>query len=80
MSKLEYACLVFCFRNLPSSFEEVRAVVNYRKRFPVVVIASAGDVRLAVELMKLGVRDYLERPFNAEQLLAMIANCFVDCD
>ena len=41
-------------------------------RVPLVVIAEHGSIEQAVAAMKLGVRDYLVRPFDADQLIASI--------
>ncbi|MEA2660276.1 MAG: two-component system, LuxR family, response regulator FixJ, partial [Candidatus Binatota bacterium] len=41
---------------------------------PVIVITAHGDISVAVEAMKLGAHDFVEKPYEAEALLARIAD------
>ncbi len=42
------------------------------KLLPVVLITGHGDVKLAVKSLKLGATDFLEKPFNPEELLKKV--------
>jgi two-component system response regulator FixJ len=49
-----------------------RELKNRSIHLPVIVITGHGDVPLAVEAMKNGAVDFLEKPFNDESLLSAI--------
>ncbi len=52
--------------------ELMRRLTAEGHRFPVIMITGHGDVPLAVEAMKLGVFDFLEKPFDDDTMIAAI--------
>lgn len=45
--------------------------------WPVIVLTARGDVRLAVEAMKNGAFEFLQKPFDATSLAAVLNDAFV---
>ncbi|MBB5772133.1 two-component system response regulator FixJ [Brevundimonas vesicularis] len=43
--------------------------------WPVIVITGHGEVTLAVELMKAGVVDFVEKPFDPQRMLDAVSSC-----
>lgn len=55
-----------------TGLELVRRLKTRGCTYPVIMITGHGDVPLAVEAMKAGVVDFLEKPFEEDALLAAI--------
>ena len=55
-----------------SGLDLVRRLKAQGVTYPVIVITGHGDVHLAVEAMKAGAADFLEKPFDDEELLRAI--------
>lgn len=70
---LKTGCIVTDVR-MPemSGLELVRRLKALGLTLPVIVITGHGDVPLAVEAMRAGVVDFLEKPFNDETLIESI--------
>jgi two-component system, LuxR family, response regulator FixJ len=73
LSGLEFGCVVSDVR-MPGidGIEMLRRLQAQHCRFPVIIMTGHGDVPLAVEAMKLGAVDFLEKPFDDSLLIAMI--------
>lgn len=56
-----------------SGIELLRMLKAREFPFPVIVITGHGDIPLAVEAMREGASDFLEKPYNDEALLQSIA-------
>jgi two-component system response regulator FixJ len=70
---LQSGCLVTDVR-MPdiSGIDLLRRLKEQKIFLPAIVITGHGDVPLAVEAMKLGAADFLEKPFDDEALLAAV--------
>ncbi|HET6970736.1 MAG TPA: response regulator FixJ [Phenylobacterium sp.] len=55
-----------------SGLELVRELKSRQIELPIIVITGHGDVPLAVEAMRAGVIDFIEKPFDDEVLLKAI--------
>src|ERR1700728_1785626 len=55
-----------------SGIDLLRRLRELKIEVPVIVITGHGDVPLAVEAMKTGAVDFLEKPFDDEVLLASV--------
>jgi two-component system response regulator FixJ len=50
----------------------LRHIMKNNPDLPVIVITGHGDISLAVEAMKIGAVDFLEKPFDGQQLLTAV--------
>ncbi|MBR1125183.1 response regulator transcription factor FixJ [Bradyrhizobium lablabi] len=73
LSGLEFGCVVSDVR-MPGigGIEMLRRLQAQHCRFPVIIMTGHGDVPLAVEAMKLGAVDFLEKPFDDGLLVSML--------
>ena len=73
MPEIRSGCIVTDVR-MPeiSGIDLLREVKRLNVGLPVIVITGHGDVALAVEAMKIGAIDFLEKPFNDDLLLTSV--------
>lgn len=71
--KIKLSCIITDVR-MPgiSGIDLLRRLKELRIAVPVIVITGHADVPLAVEAMKFGAADFLEKPFDDETLLASV--------
>jgi len=63
-----------------SGVDLLRRLQELKLGVPVIVITGHGDVPLAVEAMKIGAVDFLEKPFDDEVLLASVRSALNQLD
>jgi two-component system response regulator FixJ len=70
---LDFGCVVSDVR-MPGidGIELLRRMKAAQSKFPILIMTGHGDVPLAVEAMKLGAIDFMEKPFDDDRLTGMI--------
>jgi two-component system response regulator FixJ len=70
---LDFGCVVSDVR-MPGidGIELLRRMKASQSKFPILIMTGHGDVPLAVEAMKLGAIDFMEKPFDDDRLSGMI--------
>lgn len=73
LAHAEPGCIITDLR-MPgiSGLDLLRRLNTLQARYPVIVITGHGDVPLAVEAMKLGAVEFLEKPFEDSTLLSAV--------
>jgi len=81
LPELRPSCIITDVR-MPglSGIDLLRRLKELKIHVPVIVITGHGDVPLAVEAMKVGAADFLEKPFDDEVLLASVRSALKQQD
>ena len=83
LPKLEAGCVVTDIRRPGMDGMEMLRQLNPAasvRKLPDIVMTGHGDVPLAVEAMKLGALDFLEKPFEDDRLIGMIETALLQND
>lgn len=77
--RLEAGCILTDVR-MPAmnGLEMVRRLGEIGIRHPVIVMTGHADVPLAIEAMRAGVKDFIEKPFDDEALLSSIRSALTE--
>jgi two-component system response regulator FixJ len=73
LPQIDSGCIITDVR-MPdiSGIDLLRRVKEFNPDLPVIVITGHGDISLAVEAMKIGAVDFLEKPFDDDLLLTAV--------
>ena len=61
-----------------TGLELLRRLRDQKIDWPVIVMTGQGDVTLAVELIKAGALDFIEKPYHHEELLGAVRSAVMD--
>jgi two-component system, LuxR family, response regulator FixJ len=77
LAGVDFGCVVSDVR-MPGidGIELLKRLKASHSALPVVIMTGHGDIPLAVEAMKLGAVDFLEKPFEDDRLIGMIEETF----
>lgn len=77
MPGLSFGCVVSDIR-MPgiNGIDLLRNLKMKRSELPIIIMTGHGDIPLAVEAIKLGALDFLEKPFEDERLIGAIRTAF----
>ena len=73
LPRVEHGCVITDVR-MPgmSGIDLLSRLKDSNPNLPVIVITGHGDISLAVEAMKIGAIDFLEKPFDDDHLIAAV--------
>jgi len=70
--------LVFCDIKMPrlDGLEFLKKVTEKENTIPIIMISGHGDIETAVQTLKLGAYDYIEKPLDLNRVLKSVKNAF----
>ena len=74
---IAFGCIITDVR-MPdlSGIDLLRRLKDLDVKMPVIIITGHGDVPIAVEAMKLGATDFVEKPFDGDKMVATVQSVF----
>ena len=79
--RVDAGCLIVDVRMPGMSGLELQEELSRRAiAVPLVMVTGHGDVPMAVESMKRGAADFLQKPFNDEHLCAVVRQCLAQSE
>lgn len=75
--ELEPGCVLLDF-HMPGSdgLDVLHAITPDRPKFVAVILTGRGDIRIAVDAMKAGAKEFLEKPYDYAELMKAIEGAF----
>ena len=70
--------LIFCDIKMPQidGIELLKKVTELKFLNPIIMISGHGDIETAVQTLKLGAYDYIEKPLDLNRILTSVKNAF----
>ena len=70
--------LIFCDIKMPNldGIEFLKKVIEQKIISPVIMISGHGDIETAVQTLKIGAYDYIEKPLDLNRVLSSVKNAF----
>ena len=70
--------LIFCDIKMPNldGIEFLKKVIEEKIISPVIMISGHGDIETAVQTLKIGAYDYIEKPLDLNRVLTSVKNAF----
>ena len=70
--------LIFCDIKMPNldGIEFLKKLILKKNESPVIMISGHGDIETAVQTLKIGAYDYIEKPLDLNRVLSSVKNAF----
>src|SRR3954462_7385506 len=76
IDELEPGCVLLDFHMPGASGLDVLKAIQGKSGFVAIILTGRGDIALAVEAMKAGAQDFIEKPYQFEELSAALEKAY----